>query len=90
MKYETPNQKLGFLNRILTYDLDPSYIDKQADILNDMTLNEINTIASNKIRPDEMAIVIVGNKYLIKKKLEKLSSTKDGMKFNFKINDIKY
>jgi len=90
MKYETPNQKLGFLNRILTYDLDPSYINKQADILNDMTLNEINTIASNKIRPDEMAIVIVGNKYLIKKKLEKLSSTKDGMKFNFKINEIKY
>ena len=37
MKYETPNQKLGFLNRILTYDLDPSYINKQADILNDMT-----------------------------------------------------
>ena len=90
MKYETPNQKLGFLNRILTYDLDPSYINKQADILNDMTLNEINTIASNKIRPNEMAIVIVGNKYLIKKKLENLSSSKDGMKFNFKINDIKY
>ena len=90
MKYETPNQKLGFLNRILTYDLDPSYINNQADILNDMTLNEINTIASNKIRPNEMAIVIVGNKYLIKKKLENLSSSKDGMKFNFKINDIKY
>ena len=90
MKYETPNQKLGFLNRILTYDLDPSYINKQADILNAMTLNEINTIASNKIKPNEMAIVIVGNKYLIKKKLENLSSSKDGMKFNFKINDIKY
>ena len=36
-----------------------------------------------------MAIVIVGNKYLIKKKLENLSSNKDGMKFNFKINEIK-
>ena len=47
-------------------------------------------IASNKIKPNEMAIVIVGNKYLIKKKLENLSSSKDGMKFNFKINDIKY
>ena len=90
MKYETPNQKLGFLNRILTYDLDPSYIEKQADILNNMSLEEINSIASNKIRPNEMAIVIVGNKYLIKKKLENLSSNKDGMKFNFKINDIKY
>ena len=90
MKYETPNQKLGFLNRILTYDLDPSYIEKQADILNNMSLEEINSIASNKIKPNEMAIVIVGNKYLIKKKLENLSSNKDGMKFDFKINDIKY
>jgi zinc protease len=90
MKYETPNQKLGFLNRILTYDLDPSYIDKQADILNDMTLTEVNSLASSKIKPNEMAIVIVGNKNLIKKKLENLSSNKDGMKFDFKINEIKY
>ena len=90
MKYETPNQKLGFLNRILTYDLDPSYIDKQADILNAMTLEEVNALASSKIKPNEMAIVIVGNKYLLKKKLENLSSNNDGMKFNFKINEIKY
>ena len=90
MKYETPSQKLGFLNRILTYDLDPSYINKQADILNDITLNQINTIASNKIKPKEMAIVIVGNKYLIKKKLENLSFSNDGMKFDLKINEIKY
>ncbi|MBT7895946.1 MAG: insulinase family protein, partial [Flavobacteriales bacterium] len=90
LKYETPNQKLGFLNRILTYDLDGSYIDKQADILNSISLNEINSLASSKIKTSEMAIVIVGNKYLIKKKLENLSSNKDGMKFNFKINEIKY
>ena len=90
MKYETPNQKLGFLNRMLTYDLDPSYIDKQADILNAMTLEEVNALASSEIKPNKMAIVIVGNKYLIKKKLENLSSNKDGMKFNFKINEIKY
>tara|TARA_X000000368_G_scaffold88854_1_gene67810 strand:- start:2477 stop:5350 length:2874 start_codon:yes stop_codon:yes gene_type:complete len=90
MKYETPNQKLGFLNRILTYDLNPSYISNQANILKNMTLDEINTIASNKIKPNEMAIVIVGNKYLIKKKLEKMISNKDRMKFDFKINEIKY
>jgi len=90
LKYETPNQKLGFLNRILTYDLDPSYINNQADILNSITLNEINSIASEKIKPKEMSIVIVGNKYLIKKKLDNLTSTKDGSKFKFKINELKY
>ena len=90
MKYETPSQKLRFLNRILTYDLDPSYINKQADILNSMTLKEINAIASSKIKPNKMAVVIVGNKYLIKKKLENMVSKTDGMQFNFKINEIKY
>ena len=65
-------------------------INPIAEEKQDRIANEINTIASNKIKPNEMAIVIVGNKYLIKKKLENLSSSKDGTKFNLKINDIKY
>ena len=88
MKYETPNQKIGFLNRILSYDLDASYIDNQSNILSSMTLGEINDIASNEIRKDELAIVVVGNKYLIKEKLENLSSN-EGKRFNFEVIDIK-
>jgi zinc protease len=90
LKYETAYQKLGFLNKILTYDLDKSFLDKQADILNSITKSDIDAIAKAKIHPDKMAIVIVGNKYLIKKKLENLKSSKDGLKYNFKINEIKY
>ena len=37
-----------------------------------------------------MAIVIVGNKYLIKEKIKNLGSNADGMKYNFKITEIKY
>ena len=88
MKYETPNQKIGFLNRILSYDLDASYIDEQSNILSTMTLGEINDIASNEIRKDDLAIVVVGNKYLIKEKLENLSSN-EGKRFNFEVIDIK-
>ncbi|MEC9209455.1 MAG: pitrilysin family protein [Bacteroidota bacterium] len=90
LKYETSGQKLGFLNKILTYDLDKSYIEKQADILNSITKADIDAIAKSKIHPDKMAIVIVGNKYLIKKKLKNLESNIDGMKYNFKITEIKY
>jgi len=90
LEYETAYQKLGFLNKILTYDLDKSYLDKQADILNSITKADIDAIAKAKIRPNEMAIVIVGNKYLIKKKLKNLQSSTDGMKYNFKITEIKY
>ena len=88
MKYETPNQKIGFLNRILSNDLDASYIDNQSNILSSMTLGEINDVASNEIRKDELAIVVVGNKYLIKEKLENLSSN-EGKRFNFEVVDIK-
>tara|TARA_B100001250_G_scaffold151958_1_gene130422 strand:- start:8527 stop:11373 length:2847 start_codon:yes stop_codon:yes gene_type:complete len=90
LKYETAGQKLGFLNRILTYDLDKTYIDKQADVLNTITKSDIDAIAKAKIQPSKMTIIIVGNKYLIKEKLKRLGTDSDGMKFNFKINEIKY
>ena len=90
LKYETAGQKLGFLNKILTYDLDKSYIEKQADILNSISKADIDAIAKAKIKPDKMAIVIVGNKYLIKEKIKNLGSNADGMKYNFKITEIKY
>lgn len=90
LKYETAGQKLGFLNRILTYDLDKTYIDRQANVLNTITKSDIDAIAKAKIQPSKMTIIIVGNKYLIKEKLKKLGTDSDGMKFNFKINEIKY
>ncbi len=90
LKYETAEQKLGFLNRILTYDLDKTYINKQANVLNSISKAQVDAIAKAKIKPDNMSIVIVGNKYLIKKKLKNLESSTDGVKYNFKINEIKY
>ena len=88
LKYESPMQKLGFLNRILEYDLDKSYIKKQSDVLNSITRSEVNSIAKKKIKKDNLAIVIVGNSYLIKNKLKNLSS-KEGKKYNYNITEIK-
>ena len=88
LKYESPMQKLGFLNRILNYDLDKSFIKKQANILNSITKDEIDLLVENNIKKDNMQIVIVGNSYLIKKKLENLTS-KNGIRYNYKIKEIK-
>lgn len=89
LEYESPGQKLGFLNKMLKHNLDESFIDAQTEVLNNITLDEINALAKAKIHPDKMTIVIVGNKYLIKKKLQNLQSKKDGVKYNFKITEIK-
>ena len=37
LRYETPFQKAGFLGNIIRYDLDGSYVDKQADIIKNIT-----------------------------------------------------
>ena len=88
LKYESPMQKLGFLNRILTYDLDKSFIKKQVNVLNSITKDDIDQLAERNIRKDNMQIVIVGNSYLIKKNLENLTA-KNGIRYNYKIKEIK-
>ena len=89
LKYETPSKKIGFLNKMLKYNLDDTFINQQVKVLNSITKEELNALAKLKIHPDKMTIVIVGNRYLIKEKLENLKSTKDGMSFNFRVTEIK-
>ena len=79
---------MDFSTRILNYDLDKSFIKKQANILNSITKDEIDLLVENNIKKDNMQIVIVGNSYLIKKKLENLTS-KNGIRYNYKIKEIK-
>ena len=88
LKYESPMQKLEFLNKILKYNLDKSFINKQTNILNSITKDEIDQLAENNIKKDKMQIVIVGNSYLIKKKIENLTS-KNGIRYNYKIKELK-
>jgi len=88
LKYESPMQKLNFLNKILEYDLDKTYINKQSEILNSITKEDVDNLAKKLIQKDNLQIVIVGNKYLIKQKLEDLTS-KNGKRYNFNITEIK-
>ncbi|WP_427450922.1 M16 family metallopeptidase [Litorimonas sp. WD9-15] len=60
--YETPRQKLGFLSRMATYDLEPDFVDEQADILEAMTKAEIDALAAKHLDLDEMIMVVVGDK----------------------------
>lgn len=63
--YETPRQKLGFLGRMQRYDLDASFVDEQAEILRDMTLEEANAMAAEMIDPDAAIIVVVGDRQYV-------------------------
>ncbi len=61
LSYETPGQKAGFLRRIVHYDLDEDYVKDQLKILNNMTKAEIDKIAKQRLKNEEMVIVVVGD-----------------------------
>jgi len=71
-RYETPTQKIVFLSRIVTFDLDEDFVDRQNEILQGISQKEINQLAGQHLNMDEMLIVVVGDKETILPGLEEL------------------
>jgi len=72
LRYETPTQKLTFLSRIVEYDLDDDFVDKQNAILAGISQKEINGLAETHLDMDDMIIVVVGDKQTILPGLQEL------------------
>jgi len=71
-RYETNAQKAAFLSRIQEYSLKPTFVDEQNKILSTITPAEINSLASKYLNPDNMIILVVGDKARIYPGLQKL------------------
>ena len=72
LKYETGSQKAGFLKRLLDYNLDKTFVDKQNQLLSAITKPEIDAIAKKYLPYTKMNIVVVGDKESILPGLSKL------------------
>jgi zinc protease len=70
--FETPAQKLVFLSRIVTYDLDDDFVEKQNKILAGIAQTDLSQLAAKHLSMDEMLIVVVGDKETILPSLEEL------------------
>ncbi len=70
--YETPRQKAGFLRRIIHFDLDESFVDKQTEIINTIKKEEIDALAKKYLDYKKMNILVVGDEASNLPKLEKL------------------
>lgn len=70
--YETPWQKAGFLQRIVHYDLDESFVDEQREIIDNISKDEINELAKKHLNTDEMYILVVGDAKSHREKLQNL------------------
>ncbi len=62
LKYESPFQKLGFLKRLIDFNLERNYVAKQTEILNGITKEEVSMRAKKFLPYNNMIIVVVGDK----------------------------
>ena len=72
LDYETPGSKVRFLSQLLAYDLPKNYRQKQLDIIKHISAEEINALAAAQLNPDELQIIVVGDKQKILEQLESL------------------
>ena len=72
LRYETPSSKLGLLGNILRYDLPLNYRTLQKNVLQETDRETLNALAAEWIRPDQTAIVVVGDAETIRPELEAL------------------
>ncbi|MES2512982.1 MAG: pitrilysin family protein [Bacteroidota bacterium] len=72
LKYESPQQKLGFVKRIVEFNLDKTYVAKQGTIIKTITKAEIDELAKKNLPYKNMIILVVGDKATNFDKLSKL------------------
>jgi zinc protease len=72
LRYETPSQKAIFLKRILDYNLDKTFVDKQNEILKNITKAELDAVAKKHLPYERMDILIVGDKAKLYDRVSKL------------------
>ncbi|MFL5752103.1 MAG: M16 family metallopeptidase, partial [Bacteroidia bacterium] len=72
LKYEAPQQKAGFMKRLLDYNLKPSYVKEQNLILESISMKDINSLAKKNLDYEHMVIVVVGDKESNLEKVKKL------------------
>lgn len=72
LRYETGFQKAGFIGNILKYNLPANYTDQQAKIVKTLTKGDINSLAAKWIKPEQLNMLLVGDKAKILPGLQKL------------------
>ncbi|GGF72428.1 M16 family metallopeptidase [Alteromonas lipolytica] len=72
LEYETPLDKASFLRRLLAHDLPVNYKKAQKRILLSIDKAEIDGVAERTLTPEELQILVVGDKAAILPQLQSL------------------
>jgi zinc protease len=72
LRYETPMQKAQFISRILEYNLPADYTVQQNKILSSIKKDELSKVTRQRIQPEKLNILLVGDKAKVLEKVKKL------------------
>ncbi len=72
LEYESLGQKVGFISLMANRNLPTDYAEKQLEILQNISLAELNALAQKNLNTDQMVLVVSGDVIQMKAKLEKL------------------
>lgn len=72
LSYETLNQKAGFLLQMIMYDLKPDFVQAQSQLIKTVSQETLKRSATHWLDPDQMVIVVVGDKQKLEKPLAEL------------------
>lgn len=59
--FETLGEKLGMLTEISNYGFEDDYVTQREQVVTNMTVEEIQRLASNYLNPDKMVYLVVGD-----------------------------
>jgi zinc protease len=79
--FETPSQIADRLETVVTYGLPDTYFNSYIERVQGVTLEDVNRVANQYLRPDRMAIVIVGDRTKIEQGLRSLGDLGEHITF---------
>lgn len=72
LEYESLFQKAGFIMSLAVRDLPVNYPEMQMEVLKSLTIEDINNLAKQNLKTDEIIILVAGDMLLLKDRLEAL------------------
>ena len=72
LSFETPSQKSGFLRQLLQFNLPVNYGEQQSDIINNISLKQLNAIAAKELSKP-MQWIVVGDGQVVRPQLKQLN-----------------
>ncbi|MEG3767622.1 pitrilysin family protein [Alteromonas sp. 14N.309.X.WAT.G.H12] len=72
LEYETPSSKVAFLRQMQAYDLPDNYREIQTDLINQVSLDTLNSMAKQQLNVNDMQIIVVGDKASLAEPLAEL------------------